>query len=90
MYRKSDTETWSGAARGRKPKWVVDAQAAAATSRSTASSDQHLPLGKAPSWCFFSLGRQQCLQGGCNAWMKRITEAKFVGTVTDPEDQSPY
>lgn len=28
MYRKSDTETWSGAARGRKPKWVVEAQAA--------------------------------------------------------------
>ena len=28
MYKKSDTETWSGAVRGRKPKWVVEAQAA--------------------------------------------------------------
>ncbi|MGJ7500378.1 H-NS family nucleoid-associated regulatory protein [Variovorax sp. ZT5P49] len=28
MYKKSDTEAWSGAARGRKPKWLVEAQAA--------------------------------------------------------------
>jgi DNA-binding protein H-NS len=27
MYQKGDL-TWSGAARGRKPKWVIEAQAA--------------------------------------------------------------
>lgn len=28
MYRTPDGKTWSGAARGRKPQWVIDAQAA--------------------------------------------------------------